>query len=158
MKINFKELKQYIEKELQAKKFLAEGLDAVSQLDTLDGALRELTSANESSKAESEKLKKQLSTLKGAVNDAEKDAAQAKDNANAIIAEANNTAKAIEKQARDNAREILDNANGTIAKGEVYLRQLNTDIATAQRSLTDVNAEVSKIQDAKNKLLEKLSA
>jgi cell division septum initiation protein DivIVA len=144
-----KELKQYVEKELHAKKFLQEGLDVIN---TIEGLEEDLWNVKEDIKKETAKrskalsdredaetsLKKVASTLEAKTAEAEKITSNAKEQADQIVSDA-----------KKEADRLIDAAKAELAT-------LSKDITKAKFNKDELTKSVNSLTSTKDELVGEL--
>ena len=155
--MNYKELKQYIEKELQSKKFLQEGLDAINNLESLDRSIKELgkeaekaTEQRDLAKAELAAINKQIGVARNSLDTTLKHGAEMTEKAKAI-------ATAIEAKATKNAAATKAAADEELAAVSAKIRETEEELVKLRATRDAVAKDVEAIRNVKAKLLEKYS-
>ena len=155
--MNYKELKQYIEKELQSKKFLQEGLDAINNLESLDRSIKELgkeaekaTEQRDLAKAELATINKQIAVARNSLDTTLKHGAEMTEKAKAI-------ATAIEAKATKNAAATKAAADEELAAVSAKIRETEEELVKLRATRDAVAKDVEAIRNVKAKLLEKYS-
>lgn len=153
--MNYKELKQYIEKELQAKKFLQEGLDAINNLESLDRSIKELgkeaekaTEQRDLAKAELAAINKQIVVARNSLDTTLKHGAEMTEKAKAIAA-------AIEAKATKNAAATKAAADEELAAVSAKIRETEEELVKLRATRDAVAKDVEEIRAVRAKLLAK---
>ena len=152
----FAELKQYLEKQLQTKKFLQEGLDFVDQLNQ---AQEEYASTQRKIVDEKKALEGVLAEklrIQSHVDEARAKADDAIKGANGVVAKATKQAEDIVQQAKDKAFAIIDKAEAEADVVDAYVLEKKDEIKKLDATLVTLHATKITLDKAMEALRKKL--
>lgn len=149
-------LKQYLEKELQSKKFLQEGLDFVKEVDKLASTKKDLTTDLERLDKSHSKASKEFLDLKAEVDATRQTLKNLKADAQQVIDDATELAKTIEADARKKAKQTADEADARLNTVEDQISERKTELAKVTKEVQAQEKRLVTIQEEQTALLEKL--
>lgn len=147
-----KDLKTYLEKELHARRFLGEALDAVEQIDTLETQTREAKETFKAALAELDALDVKKQQVQDDIRTSELNINVAKAAATKIVTDARAKADDIVAKANSEADNLEAEVGKQLEKERLAVTNLLTDKAALEKEISELQKARSDI-DAQLKTL-----
>lgn len=154
---NLSELKQYIQKELNSKKFLTESLGTLNDIESLQNTKAELEAAVEKLKDSHTDESNKLDAIVQTANDAADKVKEHEQTGADIINTATKKAEDIIKTANLNASAITAAAKDELAALKTSIKTYGEQTRKAQEAFNEVTNAVDNIKAEQTKLLNKLT-
>jgi hypothetical protein len=150
------DLKQFVEKELHARRFLTEALETIKDIEDLDALKKRLAKSIEQDKKDAFDAATELKLVKGDVAKAKQDLANASKQAVDVVQEAKDKAKDIETKANKKAAEIEDEAKAEAQKVKLDTKAKLVELTKLNDACEAALKNLDHIKDEQAKLLKKL--
>lgn len=153
--MSFKDLKQYIEKELHTRRFLQEGFDLLTEIENINTQKSELSAEVNSLIKKQRMLEAGVAELQTAVTAANHSISSAKTEADVILKQAVVTAAAVEAKAKEQSAALLSKANDEATSVQVKIADRKKELKDIENKISILRTEVSEILAEKDRLLKK---